>query len=256
MIHGGRDASATFQFLVDAFVGERRVLAPDLRGHGRSDPAPGGYWFLDYLADLDALLSALVGAEPVAIVGHSLGGNLACQFAGVRPARVSRLVSLDGFGLPDRDAAEAPDQIARWLDAGQVRDPPRVHPDRDAMAARLVAANPRLDAARALFLAENLSRPVPGGFAWAFDPAHRLPFPTLHRRAEWEATIRRITAPALWIGSETTFPPSLDREPGGLAGRAALAGADLRRVAGTGHNLHHDRPDAVAALIEAFLDGG
>src|SRR5271166_4998147 len=73
LLHGGRDASPTFQFMVDCFKAEWRVLAPDWRGHGKSGRAPQGYWFADYLGDLDAILEQFYPAGPVPLVGHSLG---------------------------------------------------------------------------------------------------------------------------------------------------------------------------------------
>jgi pimeloyl-ACP methyl ester carboxylesterase len=257
LVHGSRDGAMTFQFVVDALQGGLRVLAPDLRGHGQSGWAPGGYAFADFLPDLDAVLERLVPDQPVALGGHSLGGNIVTIYAGARPERVRALISLDGFGLPDRNPADAPDHLARWLAGcrGALPSPARFSA-LDAMAARLMSANPRLSLSRALFLAEHLSRRDADGLTWAYDPMHRLLFPVLHRRAEWEAALRRITAPVLWIGSGKTFPPSLEDEPGGFAGRVALARAEFHRLDGTGHNLHHDRPELVAALLDRFLASG
>ena len=106
MVHGFMDVGASFQFVVDAMAaagdGARCVVAPDWRGFGRSE-APGAtdaYWFADYLGDLDALLDALSPDAPVDLLGHSMGGNVAMAYAGVRPGRVRRLVNLEGFGLP------------------------------------------------------------------------------------------------------------------------------------------------------------
>ena len=142
LLHGGQDGSATFQFLVDAFQRGWHVMAPDWRGHGLSDRAPQGYWFPDYLADLDALLRQLSPDAPVPLVGHSLGGNVACLYAGLRPERISRLVSLDGFGLPDRSPDEAPRHLRRWLESW--REPPLVttYANVQQAAARLIKANP------------------------------------------------------------------------------------------------------------------
>jgi len=55
LLHGWMDVSASFQFLVDALAGQWHVLAPDWRGFGPSETPQDGYWFPDYVADLDAL---------------------------------------------------------------------------------------------------------------------------------------------------------------------------------------------------------
>ena len=257
LLHGGRDAAVTFQFLVDALRGRWHVVAPDWRGHGETEWAPQGYWFQDYLADLDALLDRFSPDRPVRLVGHSLGGNVACVYAGVRPERVSHLVSLDGFGIPDGSPDQAPERLRVWLDSWISPLRSRSYPTVADLAHRLRQAKPKLDAERALFLAENLSRTNPDGtLTWSFDPRHRAPFPTVHRFAEWAACFKRVTAPVLWVGSGHVFPPALAGEPGGLEERLRLfAQARFVRIDGTGHNLHHDAPEAVAAVIETFLEG-
>ena len=63
LVHGWMDVAASFQFLVDAFVRERCVIAHDLRGFGGSEWQPQGYWFADYVADLEALIDALARDE-------------------------------------------------------------------------------------------------------------------------------------------------------------------------------------------------
>src|SRR5690606_18461917 len=116
LLHGWMDVSASFQFLVDELAGDYRVLAPDWRGFGLTQWASEGYWFPDYLGDLDALLRHFTPDAAVDIVGHSMGGNVASLFAGVRTARVRRLALLEGFGLPGTAAAAAPARYEKWLD--------------------------------------------------------------------------------------------------------------------------------------------
>lgn len=253
LLHGSRDASATFQFLVDALAGDWFAVAPDWRGHGLSGWSPCGYAFTDYLADLDHLLGDLFPGRPVPLVGHSLGGNVALVYAGVRPEQVSGVVSLDAFGVPDRDPSEAPAHLRRWLEAGRRAPPDPAYPSREAMAERLVRANPRLDLPRARFLAGHLGREDGDGrFRWCLDPRHRLPFAGLHRRAEWAACLAEVRAPALYLASERVYP-AFEAEPGGFAGRLAqLPPGRLVRLDEAGHNLHHDAPGEAAALVEAF----
>ena len=65
LLHGWMDVSASFQFLVDALAGDWHVLAPDWRGFGLSDTPQDGYWFADYVADLDALRARLRQTKPL-----------------------------------------------------------------------------------------------------------------------------------------------------------------------------------------------
>ncbi|MGQ0546927.1 MAG: alpha/beta fold hydrolase [Betaproteobacteria bacterium] len=88
LLHGWMDVSASFQFLVDALHGEWDVYAPDWRGYGLTEWGKADcYWFPDYIADLDELLLRIEPSLPVNLVGHSLGGNVAALYAGIRPQR-------------------------------------------------------------------------------------------------------------------------------------------------------------------------
>src|SRR5580658_808948 len=100
LLHGWLDCGETFQFLVDALERDWPLAALDWRGFGRSGWAGDGYWFPDYLADLDGLLALLSPSRPARLVGHSMGGNVASLYAGVRPERVRSVVNLEGFWLP------------------------------------------------------------------------------------------------------------------------------------------------------------
>lgn len=266
LLHGWMDCAMSFQFVVDAFDGDRRVLAPDLRGFGESDWQPQGYWFPDYLADVDALLDRVSPDASVDLAGHSLGGNVALLYAGLRPARVRRVVSLDGFGVPDEPADSAPDRIVAWLDA--LRAPPALAPyaSVEDVAVRLRRNNRRLSAERAGFLARHWARRRDdGAFELLADPRHKLPFPTVHRFDQTLAVWRRITAPTLWVAArDSAIPRWLRAHPEGEAAvdgielvsrrMAAIAGARLAVVEDAGHMVHHDQPQAVARLVESFVD--
>ena len=257
LLHGSQDNSATFQFLVDHLSPQWRIVAPDWRGFGRSEWVSHGYFFQDYVADLDALLDRLSPKQKVRLVGHSLGGNVACVYSGVLPERVAKVVSLDGFGLPNGDPEEFPDRVANWLESWRDTPAHRPYPTLAAMAARLRANNPRLDEEQALFLAAERSiQDEDGGYKWSFDPRHRAPFPTVFRFAEWAACFRRVTADVLWVRSGRKLAPALARDVGGFDDRLELfASAASAFVPETGHNLHHDAPAAVAEIIEPFLMG-
>jgi pimeloyl-ACP methyl ester carboxylesterase len=265
LVHGWMDVGASFQFLVDALARDWYAVAPDLRGFGRSAWQPQGYWFPDYVADLEALLDAFAPGEAVDLVGHSLGGNVVMQYAGARPSRVRALVSLEGFGIPEQAPAMAPVKLAKWLDA--LADPPAFAPYRslDAVADRLQRNNPRLARDKAMFLAGHCADEAPDGTArLASDPRHKLPFPTVYRLEEVYAVWRAIAAPVLWVAAaDSDIPKWLNDHPEGEAGTDSLAGirrrlahvprGRLATIADAGHMLHHDQPAAVAAVVEPFL---
>lgn len=258
VLHGWMDASASFQFIVDALRHDWHVIAPDWRGFGQSAWCGGdSYWFPDYFADLDAILRVVEGEDeaPVRLVGHSMGGNVALMYAGIRPARVRGVVALDAFGLPDRPAAEAPGRYQKWLLELTEVPRPRVYPDHAALAARLQQDNSRLSPDRALWLARELAQADGEGFRIAGDPAHRRVNPILYRRAEAEACWRRVTAPVL------ALEPEGDRlrerfgvsDEDHAAAFACFGTIEVRTVAAAGHNLHHDQPEVLAGIIETFF---
>ena len=257
LLHGWMDVSASFQFLVDALQRNWYVLAPDWRGYGLTEWPQDGYWFADYIGDLDALVRALSPDAPIDLVGHSLGGNVAGMYAGLRPDRVRRVISLEGFGVPTGSFEDAPDKIVKWLDS--LIDPLGLRPfnDLEAAAKRLQKTNPRLSRERADFLAQHWTKPGPDGTRiLQADPKHRLPFPSVSHSAEWMAAWKRITAPIMWViadQSETIKWATGGSEDEWKKRVAAVPALVVEHVAGAGHMLQHDQPERVAELIEKFI---
>ena len=257
LLHGWCDVSASWQFVVDALASDWRIVAPDWRGFGLSEWNNDVYWFPDYMADLDALLLHYSPQAPVRLVGHSLGGNAACLYAGIRPARVAQLINLEGLGLRRYAPDEAPERYANWLD--QLRDTPsfRSYPDRSAFAARLRKENPRLSDERARFLAQHMGEDDGvGGIHLAADPFHRWVNPTIYRVEEAKAIWRQVTAPVLWVTAADSdiFKQLFAIDSAEYRSRIACF-RDVREVVleDCGHNLHHDQPQQVAQLIEEFF---
>ena len=256
LLHGWCDVSASWQFVVDALAGDWNVVAPDWRGFGLSEWLNEPYWFPDYLADLERLLDHYSPDEPVRLVGHSMGGNVVGLYAGVRPARVAKLVILEGFGLHPTDPAQAPGRYAKWLDQDKAGATLRDYADLGEFAARLMRDNPRLTQAQADFLAENFSQRQPDGrFGYAADPWHRVTNPVLYRFEEAKACWRAVTAPVLWVVARDSglYKEFYGRKED-YAGRLASF-RDLREAVldDCGHMLHHDQPQRLAALLEEFL---
>ncbi len=268
LVHGWMDVAASYQFVVDAFGADflrgRRIIAPDWRGFGlTAPPVPTDhYFFPDYLADLDQLLDHYAPGTPVDLVGHSMGGNVVMFYAGARPERIRRLVNLEGFGMPASKPAKAPGRYAQWMDElkalqrGEMAL--KTYDSVDGVARRLMKTNPRLSQDKADWLAGHWARPNAQG-QWEIlgDAAHKIINAQLFRVDEVLALYAAITAPTLaveasddslgqwWKGRYT-----LDEYHARLQ---SVPDCRTAVVQDAGHMLHHDQPQAVAALIESFL---
>ena len=255
------DVSASFQFVVDCLQRDWHVIAPDWRGFGLSERVQADcYWFPDYLGDLDALLDQVAPNESIRLLGHSMGGNVATLYAGIRPQRVSRLINLEGFGLANAEPAQAPARYAQWLD--ELREPPKMrsYPDSGAVAQRLSKTNPRLTPERAAFLAPHWAAQDPDG-EWHVqgDPRHKIVSANLYRTEEVLACWQQITAPVLWVEAEHTdvwrwMGPKAEVRAEIDRRMQVIPDVTAALIKDAGHMLHHDQPEALASLIEDFLD--
>lgn len=268
LLHGWMDVAASYQFVVDAFSDHfaqgRVIIAPDWRGFGQSAlPSPCDHYnFPDYLADLDLLLDTCVGDQPVDLVGHSMGGNIAMMYAGVRPERIRRLVNLEGFGMPATRPEQAPKRYAQWIDEiKQLHNGEKAlktYDSQDAVARRLMKTNPRLSEDKAQWLATHWAQPNAQGL-WEIlgDPAHKITSAQLYRLDEALMLYERIAAPVLaveasddslgqWWKDKYNLDEYHERLTHVRDCRTAV-------VNDAGHMLHHDQPQAVAMLIEDFL---
>ena len=264
LLHGWMDVSASYQFTVDALQHERRIIAPDWRGFGLTTGAPvDHYVFADYLADLDLLLDHYAPGEAIDLVGHSMGGNVAMMYAGVRPERIRRLVNLEGFGMPATRPDQAPKRYAQWIDeikqlhTGDMAL--KGYDSQDGVARRLMKTNPRLSEDKAQWLAGHWAQPNAQG-QWEIlgDPAHKITSAQLYRLDEAMALYKNITAPVL------SLEASDDSLGQWWKGRYTLGEYHQRLthvrncrtavVHDAAHMLHHDQPAQVARLIEEFLE--
>lgn len=251
-LHGWGDTGSTFQFVVDALGENWRVLAPDWRGFGRSSCNCSSYWFPDYLADLHQLLDIFSPADPVRLIGHSMGGNVASLYAGTFPERIAAFINIEGFGLADSNPADAPQRYRAWIE-GAIGGPGfSNYPDIGALARRIRKRHPGMSQQACAFVAREWAvEGADGVTRLRADPLHKLPNPILYRRAEALACSREVTAETLLIiGSNS----SIAKEAGALPAAVDLY-PNGRRVLidGAGHMLHFEAPHALARAIEDFL---
>lgn len=254
LLHGLLDTGATFTPLVDALQHDWRVIAPDWRGHGDSDHDPNGYWFPDYVADLDLLVEHYAPAEPARLVAHSMGATAASLYAGLRPDRVSHLVCLDALNVPTRTAEMAPKRYRQWLDAQRNPPGPKTYTDVNALVARLRLNYPELKTELVERLAQEWSRPAAGGgIRLINDPRHHIVSPYGFNSDHAIAVWRQVTARVFCLDAGDSQVSQFTDAQEMTQRRAAFRHLRHEVLPDCGHMLHLQRPKAVDERIEPFL---
>jgi 3-oxoadipate enol-lactonase len=244
LVHGLGGAAANWRLLAPLLARTRRVVVPELPGHGGSAPLPATP-HVDALADAVLAVLETEAALPAPWVGHSLGGLVALRAAVRRPEAVTGIVLAAAAGISS-GSREA--KIA--LGATAIVQPGRLlAPFRSTLA--------RSRAGRTL------------AFAWwgaadpsALDPEAAEGFlagPAEHTDSaasgrallvsDTRAGLEGVTCPCLCLwGANDNWVPLAD----GFEYARRLR-APLRAIAGCGHLLIGERPDACLAAIEEFL---
>lgn len=254
LLHGWLDVSATWQPVVEPLRSRFQVLAPDWRGFGLSEWPQDGYWFPDYVADLEVIADHYSKDAPLTLVGHSMGAQIASLYAGLRPERVAQLVCLDGLFLPDMEAKLAPKRFRKWLDELNELPESRSYASFEELAGRVRKQHAELDEQAALFVARCWGHEDAfGRITLAADPKHRLTGPGLYRAAEALAIWSEVTASTLFLdGGKSPFGKAISAEE---LQRRRDAFRDHRAAVvpeGT-HMLHFSAPRETAAAILEFL---
>jgi pimeloyl-ACP methyl ester carboxylesterase len=254
LLHGKRDHARSWDGLAEALTGGlsrgRRVLAPDLRGHGDSQWAVGSHYvFADYIADLITLIDEVGGRASV--LGHSGGGLIATLAAGLYPERFERVAAIEGTGahLQHLPPAE-PDALRAWVD--HTRDlesrSPRRMPSVEEAAERLRRGNARLSKELALDLAAYAVREKNGGYEWKFDPWVDSRDPVELRPEEAPPVWARVRAPVLLLMSEEAAGRGVQSPDDA----SYFAHARALVVPDAGHWVHHDQPALVLRELLRF----
>lgn len=254
LVHGGRDHARSWDRIAEAFCDAYHVVAFDLRGHGDSDPTPGGNYGLPDIA-LDLVRVIEDTGSPATVVGHSYGGSVSLLAAGTFPEHFRALVALEGTHSLNPPAYDSlgPEWLRGWADRLRKFESrtPRVYPDFDAAVRRMREVNPRLPAAFVPHLAEFATRSVGGGYVWKYDLWVNGRTSMEVRRAELPAFWKAVQCPVLLLnGDESRTRSRQHPEP-----QLHLRDVRSATIKGAGHWMHHDEPDVVISHIRRFLAG-
>ena len=253
-LHGFMDHAHAWDRVIAQLQEEYWCVALDFRGFGDSGWHPHGtYAFAEYQLDVACLLRALDLSRAI-FVGHSMGGNIATQYAAVFPEQVERLILVEGFGPPQRTADEFPERTARWvrrlLDGR--REHPRVMATLAEVAARLQETNPHMIDELADYIAGHAVRRQGEGYVWKFDPCHRLPAPHPYTPDDFIPFWKRLTVPTLSLhGGSGPFTVEALQERYQHFGRLQTDVID-----DAAHGIHVEQPEALDRRIRQFVGEG
>lgn len=251
LLHGYLDQGRSMDALAEALPEDTRCLALDWRGHGRSSRAGAGgsYHIQDHARDLDALWDVL-GLESPWVVGHSMGGNVALLVLGSGARRARGLVLLDTLGPPDEPATEAADRMKSALQARRARREPRVMAGVEQARARLLETNPGLTETGAARLLVDAVVAVDGGVRWAWEPAVQGTPLFRYTPQAWLSFLGGVACPTLLVRGDHGILAGRDVDASRYDAVKALSVVTLEN---TGHHLHVDAPEAIAAAVVAWM---
>ena len=237
-LHGVTSHGARFGHLAERLP-RFRVLAPDLRGHGRSGWEPP--WRLETHVDDVLETAAAAGVDGAAWIGHSFGGRVLIELAARFPDRVDRVVLLDpAIRIPPGNALRAADSV---------REERVFATPHDAVAVPL-AGPPRLNPPELVEEErEQHLEAVEGGYKWRYSRSAAVAI--LGELTVAPPPPGLLRAPVLLVVGEdvsVVAPRQIDELRGALGDRLHVA-----TVAG-GHNVLWDAFEATAAAVSAFLD--
>jgi long-chain acyl-CoA synthetase len=213
-IHGFGGHARHWEYQLNHFALDSRVIAIDLRGHGRSDPTPSDYTMDDALSDLHAALVELGVEGKVIVVGHSFGGAIAAEFAARYPETTSHLVLIATTGEFEmhflyRIALRLPGPILRML------------------------------------------QPITSNWLGASPPALKPWYHNIFCKWNGFSLFRSLTVPTLVILGHRDIVH--DRSMYEEVARV-IPGAEVTDVGASGHMVMLERRDAVSRAIQRFLD--
>ncbi|MCL1068807.1 alpha/beta hydrolase [Shewanella olleyana] len=277
-LHGWLDNADSFVPLAQSIeqlglLNQFQLIAIDWPGHGLSQHRPGQYplHWIDYLYDLDELMTELTKTQPVSIIGHSLGGIIAAAYNAAFPHKVTQLVLIEALSPIYESASHSKERLTRSFKQHHRFN--QTNPSKSSDTAQFetgAASEPKRDTSRELTLerAVNARHQLTGmdkcwceliiqrnleiknqHYCWKSDPRLKLDSPYRLTFEQVDVLMSASDTPCLLILAEQGFKQLKLALP-----QAKLWFNDLIDVQIEGdHHLHMGSADQVANMIRTFI---
>ncbi len=233
LIHGAGHSSENWRQAAPLLDPHFRVLAMDVRGHGRSDGPPDGPYDLRTLtADAIAVLDAF-GVGRAHVMAQSMGGRIGYALSAWHPERVDRLVVIDMGADP------SPGSLTTWQSLSQLV--PASFPSREDAEAWMAQAGTG-------FLASNLQQSANGVWQFAINFPAMVAIAAQTSSQDLWGVVGQIRRPTLVVRGLRS-PYISDETAARLRAHAPIQVAELDG----GHALHMENPKELASLVVPFL---
>jgi 2-succinyl-6-hydroxy-2,4-cyclohexadiene-1-carboxylate synthase len=244
LLHGFTGTGAAWDELLEPLGSRRRLIVPDLPGHGGTPATSPGDASVEHAADALAALLATHGATPADVLGYSLGARVALRLAVVHPSVVARLVlESPSAGIETADARAArrtaDEALADRLERDGVDAFVEEWEDHPIFHTHTALPDGRRDRIRAMRRGNTAA-----GLAASLRGAGQAAMEPLFDR------LALVTAPTLVLAG------ALDDigRPRAARVAAGIPGARLAVVEGAGHTPHDEQPDAFRTHVLDFLE--
>jgi len=230
-IHHLGGSSRSWKYVLPYFTDKYRVIAYDLRGHGRSEVVPGAYKIQDHKNDLKELLNLLKVNKPV-LIGHSIGSLIAIDYA-LEEGNVDGLVLIGALvKAPAREIYERYLSISMNFGMRALAEYRR----KNGEFTRHLTENPRAWSEFLSIYQEN----TPLGFKYTVEGLLEAP--------DYTERLKEINSPVLVVyGTEDRFFNNLE------IFKRNLKNLKYHLLEGYGHFLNLEAPDLLSKIIIDFL---
>jgi len=248
ILHGWVDQAFAWEPVAEKLSRQGfRVIAFDQRGYGRTQHIPqcSHYYFPDYIIDLDALQKEL-SLSRFTLIGHSMGGTVASQYAAICPDNLDNLILIEGIGIQHENEKNA---FNRYKTHVQQRREKKTHTPFTSIEAgvqRIRTVHPYIDENWARKLVMRTTNKVEEGYIWSWDSRHRERSAIGFDRNRYLFLLTQITAPTYVILANQSWYQRLSDLDTRID---ALPNLKRRLTISGGHSQHYENPTRLSHII-------